>query len=145
MQKTVIFTLLNVILLTSVLFGQKEKELEEKESIKKAIMDYYHEGHVKSDPKYYENILHDDWSIFYLNDKGELKKADKKTYMSWYDPSKIDTTLKWETKFLYVDVSEHLASVKLCIENQKFGYIDYFNLMKIDGKWWIVHKISRRK
>ena len=29
----------------------------EKEAIKKAVLDYYHEGHVKSDPKLYEKIL----------------------------------------------------------------------------------------
>ena len=147
MQKVIILILLKILFITPIIFGQDktEKEPAEQAAIKKAIMDYYHEGHVKSDPKLYEKILHDDWKIFYLNEKGELKQADKKTYMSWYNPDKIDTTLNWKTTFLYVDVSEHLASVKLSIENQKFGYIDYFNLMKIDGKWWIVHKISRRK
>ena len=34
------------------------------------------------------------------------------------------------------------AAVKLRIEKQVVKYIDYLNLMKIDGKWWIVHKLS---
>ena len=145
MSKLITLALLIILFLPAIIFGQEDTENESSEikKIKKAIMDYYHEGHVKSDPKLYNEILHDDWKIFYFNKKGELEQADKKTYMSWYDPNKNDTTLNWKTTIEYIDVSEELASVKLRIENQKFGFIDYFNLMKIDGKWWIVHKISR--
>jgi len=39
-------------------------------------------------------------------------------------------------------VTGNQAAVKLRIENQNVKYIDYLNLMKIDGKWWIVHKLS---
>jgi len=121
--------------------GQEDME---KEAIKKAIMDYYHEGHVKSDPSLYDQILHEKWKFFYLDEKGELITVDKETYKSWYKPDSLDPALRWETKFCYIDVSKHNAAVKIRIQNQEFGYIDYFNLMKIDGKWWIVHKISHR-
>jgi hypothetical protein len=30
----------------------------EEEAIRKAILNYYHEGHVKSDPELYEQVLH---------------------------------------------------------------------------------------
>jgi len=144
MTKLLVCSILSVFFLSGIIIGQDgtEYELTEKKEIKKAIMDYYHEGHVKSDPKLYNEILHDDWKIFYLNEKGELEQANKKTYMSWYDPNKNDTTLNWKTTIKYINVSNELASVKLQIENQKFGYVDYFNLMKIDGDWWIVHKTS---
>ena len=140
-MKKIVFVCLIIYCFTNFLFGQNQI-YKEKEVIKKAIINYYHKGHVKSDPKLYENILHDEWRIFYLDKNGKLEIADKRTYMSWYDPKKADKTLEWKTEFFYIDVSKHLASVKLKIKNQKFGYIDYFNLMKIDGKWWIVHKIS---
>jgi len=140
-MKKIVFFFILISLLSNFFLGQDQID-KEKEAIKKAIMSYYHEGHVKSDPKLYEKVLHDEWKIFYLDKKGQLKIADKKTYMSWYDPKKVDKTLQWKTEFFYIDVSKYLASVKLKIGNQKFGYIDYFNLMKIDGKWWIVHKIS---
>ena len=140
-MKKIVWVCLLIYCFSLFLFGQYQIS-KEKDEIKNVIMTYYHEGHVKSDPKLYENILHDEWRIFYLDKNGNLKIADKMTYMSWYDPKKVDKTLKWETEFLYIDVSTYLASVKLKIKNQKFGYIDYFNLMKINGKWWIVHKIS---
>jgi hypothetical protein len=36
-----------------------------------------------------------------------------------------------------------LAAVKLRIENQNVKCIDYQNLMKIQGTWWIVNKLSQ--
>ncbi|NHJ40060.1 MAG: nuclear transport factor 2 family protein [Asgard group archaeon] len=118
---------------------------QEVKAIKEAIMKYYHEGHVKHDYRYYENILHDEWKIFYLDDKGELQTADKKTYMSWYDPKDFSKNIPWETEFFYVDVTDNIASVKIRLETEKVRYIDYFNMMKIDGTWWMVHKISTWK
>lgn len=112
------------------------------EKIKKAVMDYYHEGHVKSSPELYKQILHDEWRLFWHDENGELKIADKSEYLSWYKPEDADISLNWETKFYYVDVHENTAAVKLRLESQDVKYIDYFNMMKIDGKWWIVHKIS---
>lgn len=107
-------------------------------------MDYYHEGHVKADPRLYEEVLHDSWKFFMFDDKDNLKIVDKKEYCSWYDPEKVDTSLRWDTEFYYVDIFEKNAQVKLKIETQDFGYLDYFNLMKINEKWWIVHKLSQK-
>ena len=116
----------------------------ERETIRKAIMDYYHEGHVKADPALYEQILLDAWKMLLIDENGDLKTVDKKEYYSWYKPEEADESLKWETKILTIDVHENNAAVKLWIGNQEFGYVDYFNVMKIHGKWWIVHKISQR-
>ena len=64
--------------------------------------------------------------------------------MSWYDPDTVNINLTWQTKFHYIDVTENIAAVKLRIECEEVGYIDYFNLMKINDVWWIVHKISHK-
>ena len=111
--------------------------------IKKAIMDYYHEGHVKADPHLYEQVLHDEWKFFMFDDQNKLKVVDKKEYYSWYNPQNLDPSLQWKTEVFYVDVYKNNAQVKINIENQNVKYLDYFNLMKIGGTWWIVHKISQ--
>ncbi len=113
----------------------------EKQNIKKAIIDYYHEGHVTSDPKFYERILHDRW-LFYVYVADELKIIDKAEYISWYKPEENDDSLEWNTDFFYVDVTNNIAQAKIKLENQKICYIDYFNLVKKDGAWWIVNKLS---
>lgn len=116
---------------------------EDIEAVKQAIMDYYHEGHAKADPSLYEKVLHKEWRFFLHNDQGLMRTVEKDEYYSWYDPKNADTTLKWKTTFYYVDVTKgKIGSAKIKIGNQNVQYIDYFNLMKIKDKWWIVHKIS---
>lgn len=122
---------------------KKHKEIEEI-AIKNAIMDYYHEGHVKSDPQLYNDILHDDWKFYLFNEHEQLRIVDKEEYMSWYDPKNVNNNLSWRTKFYNIDVTGKIAAVKLRIECEDVSYIDYFNLMKINDKWWIVHKLSHK-
>ena len=73
----------------------KNSEESEIDAIKNAIMDYYHEGHVKSDPELYKNILHDDWKFFLFDQNQELKIVDKAEYLSWYDPEKVNVNLNY--------------------------------------------------
>ncbi|MFX1390166.1 MAG: nuclear transport factor 2 family protein [Promethearchaeota archaeon] len=110
--------------------------------IRKAIMDFYHKGHVKSDPSLYEKILHDEWKFFLFDENKQLKIVDKDEYLSWYHPENVNKNLTWKTHFYYIDVTENIGAAKLKLECEEVGYIDYFNLMKINGKWWIVHKLS---
>ncbi|MEE9376848.1 MAG: nuclear transport factor 2 family protein [Candidatus Lokiarchaeia archaeon] len=125
--------------------NQTETEKEsEKKVIEKAVMDYYHEGHVKSDPELYKNILHDEWKFFLFDENNQLWIVDKDEYLSWYNPEKVNKNLNWETKFYNIDVTGNIAAVKLKIECEEVSYIDYFNLMKINSKWWIVHKLSHK-
>jgi hypothetical protein len=113
----------------------------EKQAIRQVILDYFHEGHVQSDGALYENVLHPEWKFYRLN-QGQLQIVDRAEYVSWYDPKDLDPDLDWETEFYWIDVTENVAAVKLRIECQTVGYIDYFNMMKLDGQWWIVHKMS---
>ncbi|MFX1513201.1 MAG: nuclear transport factor 2 family protein [Promethearchaeota archaeon] len=118
---------------------EREREIN---TIKKAILDYYHEGHNQSDPELYKPILHDEWKFFLFDNEGKLRIIDKNEYLSWYDPNKVDKSLNWETEFYYVDITGNVGAAKIRLECQRVRFIDYFNLMKIDNKWWIVHKIS---
>ena len=115
---------------------------KEKDAIRQAILDYYHEGHAKHDAAYYEPILHPEWKFFLLDEAGELRIVDREEYFSWYDPKDHNPALEWETEFFSIDITQHNAAVKLRLECQEVRFIDYFNMMKIDGKWWIVHKMS---
>ncbi len=120
----------------------KMTDVQELEAVKKMIMDHYHEGHAKHDYSYYEGALHKEWKFFLLTDKGKIVVVDKELYYSWYNPKDYDEKLNWETEIYYVDITGNVGSAKIRLECEKVQYIDYFNLMKEDGKWWIVHKIS---
>ena len=117
----------------------------EEAKIKKLIMDYYHEGHVQYKPELYDEILHDEWKFFFYDREGNFKIVDKETYKSWTKPEERDDSLEWHTKILSIDVCGNNASVKLKIGNQTVEYTDYFNMMKIEGRWWVVNKLSTAK
>ncbi len=112
------------------------------EAVKKLILGHYHEGHAKHDWKYYEGALHKDWKFFLLTQEGKLNIVDRDTYYSWYDPKDYDENIHWETEIYYIDLTGNVGSAKIRLESEEVHYIDYFNLLKLDGKWWIVHKIS---
>jgi hypothetical protein len=114
----------------------------EQEAIRKAILDYYSKGHDTCDPTLYEEILHPQWRFMLFDSEGELMTVDRPEYCSWYNPQDADPQIRWETEFYSIDVTENIGAVKLRLECQKVRYIDYFHLMKMDGRWWIVHKMS---
>ena len=68
--------------------------------------------------------------------------VDRSEYCSWYNTQDADPQITWETEFYSVDVTDNIGAVKLRLESPKVKHIDYFHLMKMDGKWWIVHKMS---
>ncbi|MHA1943750.1 MAG: nuclear transport factor 2 family protein [Candidatus Thorarchaeota archaeon] len=113
--------------------------------IKKAIMDFYHEGHVRYKPELYDEILHDEWRFFFYDREGNFKIVDKEAYKSWYNPDEKPKGLDWYTEILNIDITGNNASVKLKIGNQTVEFTDYFNMIKIDGKWWVVNKLSSAK
>ncbi len=114
----------------------------EEAAIKEAIMKYYHEGHVQYIPELYDEILHDSWRFYWWKEDGELEIVDKETYKSWYKPEERDDELEWTTEILDIDITDNNASVKLIIGNQRVEYTDYFHMTKINGKWWVVNKLS---
>jgi hypothetical protein len=117
----------------------------EEAKIRQAIMDFYHEGHVQHKPELYDEILHKDWQFFFYDQDGKFQIVDKETYKSWYDPKDKDDSLEWKTEILNIDICGNNASVKLKIGNQNVEYTDYFNMMKIEGRWWVVNKLSTAK
>ena len=119
---------------------ENEQKLTEIERIRLDLEKYYVLGHAEYDPGLYEQILHPAWKMFQL-ENGNLTEVDREEFCRWYEPQNKDPELVWEFDIHAVDVTGYVAQAKLSLENQKVLYIDYLNLMKISGKWWIVHKI----
>ena len=117
-----------------------EQKLTEIECIRLDLEKYYVLGHAEYDPGLYEQILHPAWKMFQL-ENGKLAEVDREEFCRWYEPQNKDPELVWDFDIHTVDVTGDVAQAKLSLENQKVLYIDYLNLMKVSGKWWIVHKI----
>jgi hypothetical protein len=119
---------------------EPKKELADIKQIKADLEKYYVFGHSEYDPALYEQILHPEWQMYHL-EGGILIQVDRDEFCRWYEPQKKDPELTWSYKIHTVDVTGDVAQAKLSLENQKVLYLDYLNLMRIAGKWWIVHKI----
>ncbi|WP_299045811.1 nuclear transport factor 2 family protein [uncultured Polaribacter sp.] len=50
-----------------------------------------------------------------------------------------------KTYVSYINISGNVANAKLQIDYETFSFIDYMNLIKIDGEWKVVSKIFYRK
>ena len=114
-----------------------------KKQIENLILNYYHKGHELSDGELYRDILHDNWRMFWIDQDNTIKSTNKEDYISWYKPENRNTKLKWTTEILSMDIEGDLAIVKSKLYNQDYGYLDYFSLMRENGKWWVVNKISK--
>jgi hypothetical protein len=101
---------------------------------------YYVLGHSEYDPELYHHILHPAWKMYHLED-GILTQVDREEFCHWYEPHRKDPDLVWDFEIQTVDVTGDVAQAKLRLENQRVLYVDYLNMMKISGKWWIINKI----
>ncbi len=119
---------------------ENKSNLAEIREIKVDLERFYVLGHVEYDPELYKQILHPAWKMFQLENES-LTQVDRDEFCRWYEPQNRDPALVWNFEILDVDITGETAQAKLCLENQKVLYIDYLNLMKIEEKWWIVHKI----
>ena len=119
-------------------FGGNPDETEE-QIIESALVEYYFNGIRNANPELLDQIFHEDWMMFSVRN-GQLRKVDKSTMLSYFDPSEAQPDL-WEFEVYYVNVTGTAAAANVRIENDRIRYIDYFNLLKIDDRWWIVHKI----
>ncbi len=117
---------------------------KDKKIIRELILKYYHEGHAQCNGELYRPFLHDEWKLFIFADDTKIIIINKEDYIKSYKPADYDESLVWKTKIYYINVYNKMASVKLKISNQKFGYIDYFTLMKVNDIWQIMHKISQQ-
>ena len=115
----------------------------DREKIIELIYKNYQRGHTECNGEHYRHILYEEWKLFHISENSIVSIIDKEEYIKKYNPKDLDDSLLWTTKIYYIDIEDKIASVKLKISNQKFGYIDYFNMMKINDSWKIVHKISQ--
>ena len=118
----------------------RASNVQEINQIRDDLEKYYVRGHSDYNPDLYREILHPEWKMFQL-EEGVMRLVDRDEFCTWYEPEKRNPDLFWEFEILRVDVMGDTAQVKLRLENQRVLYTDYLQMMKITGKWWIVHKI----
>ena len=105
-------------------------------------VNYYLEGGTNNDYETLKKAFHETATMKYITKEG-YKEVNALEFFSGMDASKPKQDRK--TRIADITISGHAANARLEIDYPKFTFIDYMNLLKIDGEWKIVNKIFYRK
>lgn len=78
--------------------------------------------------------------LFFVGKDGQIAQL---TQPKWYGmfAGNIGKEEKGDLRITSVDVTNDVASVKVVEDYPGSRYTDYLNLLRINGRWWIVNKI----
>ena len=136
MKRTLAFFMTIVcVLATSALAD----DTAEKAAIKKTLEDHYFMGLEKNDPDLLGKVFHTGSHLQTVRGDGKIWDKPSVEWRKGFDPAKKGT--KYECEVADIRLAGNVASVTTVLESDKVKYVDYLNMMKIEGKWMIVSKI----
>ncbi len=102
---------------------------------------YYLDGGTNNDFETLKKAFHETATMRYITD--EYKEVNALEFFK--KGMKPGPKQNRKTKIDYINITGHAANAKLEIEYPTFTFIDYMNLLKINGEWKVVNKIFYRK
>ncbi|UJH66415.1 nuclear transport factor 2 family protein [Allomuricauda sp. SCSIO 65647] len=103
---------------------------------------YYLDGGTNNDFETLKKAFHENATMKYITDEG-YKEVNALEFFSRMDASKPKQDRK--TRIANITIAGHAANARLEIKYPTFTFIDFMNLLKVDGEWKIVNKIFYRK
>ncbi len=138
------FLLAAAVVLGGTVTGFSRQGAEEREV--RAALEHYLAGHATGDGAHHKMVFHPD-SRLYFNRDGKFSTRTSAEYIAG-SPGKpaADEALR-KRRIVSVDVTGDAAMAKIELDYPQTFFTDYFNLLKVDGKWMIVNKTfhARRK
>ncbi|AXT59632.1 hypothetical protein D1816_04430 [Aquimarina sp. AD10] len=135
MKKT-IFTVLLFIFGTIATYAQTPEHDQVK-----ATVSYYLEGGTNNDFETLKKAFHKDATMKFISNAGYKEVNALEFFKKVIKPGPKQNR---KTKVVSIDVEGTSAQAKLRIDYDTFAFIDFMNLLKIDGEWKIVNKIFYR-
>jgi hypothetical protein len=123
------------LLVNQVLFAQTNDRAQ----IETVIQSYF-DGWLTGDTSKIGYAMHASCKLKTYRDS--FVETDRQTYLSRFKPrTRPDNT---HARMVHIHITDGVASAKCEIETEKFLFTDYFNLMRIGGRWYIVDKVATR-
>ncbi len=110
----------------------------DQELITKAVETYF-DGWMTGDTTKIGQVMHTSCKLKMIRD-AEFLVIDRNSYLGRFKPR--PALEGGSGRIISVDVTGNIASVKCEIEIPERIFTDYFNLVRIDGSWYIVDKVS---
>ncbi len=117
----------------------KEK-VEDMNAIKE-VVGYYAEGGTRGQPEVVAKAFHPSAFMKFMKEGQMVDVPIADFFKNFIKPN---VNQQREVFVDSIDVRGTAASVRLTIDYSTHQFIDYFNLLKVDGKWLIVNKIFHR-
>ncbi|WP_298893188.1 nuclear transport factor 2 family protein [uncultured Psychroserpens sp.] len=136
-MKTSIITLLLCLSMSTITLAQdSEYKLVEQ------TVSYYLDGGTNNDFDTLKKAFHKNATMKYIRN-GEYTEVNALEFFK--KVVKRGPKQDRKTRITYINITGNVANAKLEIDYEKFSFIDYMNLIKIDGEWKVVSKIFYRK
>jgi hypothetical protein len=103
---------------------------------------YYLDGGTNNDFETIKKAFHETATMKYIRN-GEYREVNALEFFK--KAVKHGPKQNRKTRISYINVSGNVASAKLQIDYETFSFIDYMNLIKINGEWKVVNKIFYKK
>ncbi len=103
---------------------------------------YYLDGGTNNDFETLAKAFHETATMKYIGGEGYQEVNAIEFFKKGMKPGPKQNR---QTRIAKIDIAGHAANARLEIEYPTFTFIDYMNLLKIDGEWKIVSKIFYRK
>lgn len=104
-------------------------------------VNYYLDGGTNNDYETLAKAFHPEATMKYIRD-GYQEVNALEFFKTRMKPGPKQDRI---TRVVDINVSGHAANAQLEIEYPTFFFVDYMNLLKIDGQWKIVNKIFYKK
>lgn len=106
----------------------------------RAVLELYFDGYTRGDTETLSQAFHPDSHIKYITGRGQYANWTRAEFFNVFDENWNYTI----TSQIYdIDVTGTAAGAKVSVTLEGIiTWTDYVNLLKIDDRWQIVHKIS---
>jgi hypothetical protein len=129
-------TIMSLMILGCSLFANAQNQ--EKVLLEKTIQTYF-DGWMTGDTIKIGKAMHLTCQLKIIKDN-QVTEYDRKTYLKGFKlRPKLENS---QGRIINIDITGNVASAKCEIETPQRLFTDYFNMMKLNGEWYIVDKIA---
>jgi len=105
-------------------------------------IEMYFEGWLTGDTLKLGKAMHATCKLKNIKEK-KVAVYDRATYLGFFNPRpRLENA---GGKILNIDITGPIASAKCSLETSTTLYTDYFNMIRLEGRWYIVDKISTKE
>ncbi len=106
----------------------------------RAAVRHYLRGHATGDGSHHERVFHPESKLNWMRD-GELNQRSSADYIAGASGQPAADEAERQRYIAMVDLHGDAAIAKVVLDYPSVYIVDYFTLLKVDGRWQIMNKI----